>query len=78
LLRRLGEHGPKITPIVFGAWHCLAATFAEPGITAAIAGARDASQAVENAAAMEIALRDDERATIRAVFEAASPTRRRA
>jgi aryl-alcohol dehydrogenase-like predicted oxidoreductase len=41
----------------------------EPGITAAIVGARDETQAVENARASDLRLTDGERAEIRRAFE---------
>ncbi len=47
----------------------IAWTVAQPGITAAIVGARTIEQARENAAAGDIQLSDDELAHIRAVFE---------
>jgi len=48
----------------------LAWTISEPGITCALAGARNAEQARENAGAMEVALSEQERAEILAAFEA--------
>lgn len=57
----------------------LAWTIAQPGITAAIAGARNAAQARENAGALAVALAREELAAIRAAFEglvlAAPPAR---
>ena len=47
----------------------LAWTVAQPGLTAAIVGARTPEQAVENARAGDLALADDEIARIRSVFE---------
>ncbi len=47
----------------------LAWTIAEPGITCALAGARNAEQARENAGAMELELSEQERAEILAAFE---------
>ncbi|HSU67212.1 MAG TPA: aldo/keto reductase [Tepidisphaeraceae bacterium] len=44
-------------------------TIHEPGITAALVGARNAEQAAHNAGAMSVTLTDDERAQIRAAFE---------
>ncbi|NQT89163.1 aldo/keto reductase [bacterium] len=48
----------------------IACTVAQPGVTAAIVGARTPAQAQENAAAGDIVLAADEVQTIRAVFEA--------
>lgn len=48
----------------------LAWTIAAPGITCALAGARNAEQAIENAGAMKVQLSEDERAQILAAFEA--------
>jgi len=45
-------------------------TIHEPGVTAAIVGARNAKQVEENAGALAFALSDDERASIRKTFEA--------
>jgi aryl-alcohol dehydrogenase-like predicted oxidoreductase len=45
-------------------------TFSEPGITAALVGARNAEQAEHNAGAMRFTLSDDERAQVRAAFDA--------
>ena len=47
----------------------LAWTIAQPGVTAAIVGARTPEQAVENAKAGDISLSDAELAQIRTVFE---------
>ena len=44
-------------------------TVHEPGITAALVGARNAEQAAHNAGAMNFTLTDDERAAIRAAFD---------
>jgi aryl-alcohol dehydrogenase-like predicted oxidoreductase len=44
-------------------------TIHEPGITAALVGARNAEQAAHNAGAMRFVLTDDERAAIRAAFD---------
>ena len=44
-------------------------TVHEPGITAALVGARNAEQAAHNAAALNFILTDAERATIRAAFD---------
>ena len=44
-------------------------TIHEPGITAALVGARNAEQAAHNAAAMSFALTADERASIRRAFD---------
>ena len=44
-------------------------TFSEPGITAAIVGARNAEQAKQNAAAMGFKLSDEERRQIRAALD---------
>ncbi len=48
----------------------LAWTISEPGITCALAGARTAEQARENAAAMQVRLSDEEHAELLAAFEA--------
>ncbi|MBC8107966.1 MAG: aldo/keto reductase, partial [Anaerolineae bacterium] len=47
----------------------IAWTFSEPGITAAIVGARHAKQTIDNAAAMRVKLSDEERKQIRAAFD---------
>ncbi len=47
-------------------------TILEPGITAALVGARNPAQAVENAKAMTFRISDDERAAIRRAFDATS------
>ena len=44
-------------------------TFSEPGITAALVGARNAGQATHNAGAMNFLLTADERAQIRRAFD---------
>jgi aryl-alcohol dehydrogenase-like predicted oxidoreductase len=44
-------------------------TFSEPGVTAAIVGARNAEQAAHNAAAMRFTLSPEERAEIRRAFD---------
>jgi len=44
-------------------------TFSEPGITAALVGARNAEQATHNAGAMSFILSGDERMTIRRAFD---------
>jgi aryl-alcohol dehydrogenase-like predicted oxidoreductase len=44
-------------------------TIHEPGITAALVGARNAQQATHNAAAMNFTLSADERRQIRAAFD---------
>jgi len=44
-------------------------TIQEPGITAALVGARNAEQARHNAGALNFVLGSDERATIRRVFD---------
>ena len=49
-------------------------TFSEPGITAAIVGARNAEQATHNAGAMRFTLTAEERAEIRRAFDDVSRT----
>jgi aryl-alcohol dehydrogenase-like predicted oxidoreductase len=49
-------------------------TISEPGITAAIVGARNAEQAEHNAKAMSISLTDEERAKIRGAFDECAAT----
>jgi aryl-alcohol dehydrogenase-like predicted oxidoreductase len=49
-------------------------TFNEPGVTAAIVGARNAEQATHNAAALRFNLSADERAEIRRAFDGVSST----
>jgi aryl-alcohol dehydrogenase-like predicted oxidoreductase len=44
-------------------------TFSEPGVTAAIVGARNAEQVKQNAGAMNFKLSDEERQQIRAAFD---------
>lgn len=51
----------------------LAWTIAAPGITCALAGARNAEQAVENAGAIDVELSADEHARILAAFEELGP-----
>lgn len=51
----------------------LAWTIAQPGVTSAIVGARDAAQVKENAAAAGVSLSKEELAQIRAAFEAVQP-----
>jgi hypothetical protein len=48
-------------------------TIHEPGITAAIVGARTADQAVHNAGALKFALTPDEREEVRRAFDPWSP-----
>ena len=57
------RHAASYTQLVIN-W-----TFSEPGISAAIVGARNAEQAAHNAGAMRFALSDDERAAIRKAFD---------
>ena len=57
------KHGASYAQLVIN-W-----TFSEPGITAAIVGARNAEQASHNAGAMRFTLSDDERAQIRKAFD---------
>jgi aryl-alcohol dehydrogenase-like predicted oxidoreductase len=47
-------------------------TFSEPGITAALVGARDAKQAEHNAGAMRFTLSEDERKQVRMAFDEAA------
>jgi aryl-alcohol dehydrogenase-like predicted oxidoreductase len=49
-------------------------TVHEPGITAALVGARNAEQATHNAAALRFTLTDEERQEIRAAFDAIAVT----
>lgn len=58
------RHGATIGQVVV-AW-----TVAQPGVTAAIVGARTPEQAIENAAAGDVRLTADELARVRAAFEA--------
>jgi aryl-alcohol dehydrogenase-like predicted oxidoreductase len=60
------RHGVNFAQLVIN-W-----TILEPGITAALVGARNPSQAAENARAMTFRLSDDERAAIRRAFDATS------
>jgi len=59
-------HGASLAQVVIN-W-----TIHEPGITAALVGARDADQATHNAGALRFALSPDERAAIRHAFDAPS------
>ena len=56
-------HGATLSQVVIS-W-----TIHEPGITAALVGARNAEQAESNAGALRFRLTDAERATIRAAFD---------
>lgn len=47
-------------------------TFSEPGVTAALVGARNAEQAIHNAGAMKFTLSEAERQQIRSAFDAAA------
>ena len=47
-------------------------TIQEPGITAALVGARNAEQSIHNAGAMSFVLTPDERAEIRKAFDSTS------
>ena len=47
-------------------------TIHEPGITAALVGARSAEQATHNAGAMSFALTEQERRDVRAAFDGVS------
>lgn len=72
--RKVQEALSRVRPIAEGhgitlANLAVAWVTGEPGITAAIVGARDESQAAENARAMEVVLSEDERTTLREVFE---------
>jgi aryl-alcohol dehydrogenase-like predicted oxidoreductase len=58
------KHGASYAQLVIN-W-----TFSEPGITAAIVGARNAEQASHNAGAMRFQLADEEREAIRKAFDA--------
>ena len=60
------RHGASFAHVIIN-W-----TVHEPGITAALVGARNAEQARHNAAAMAITLSSDERAQIRRAFDQAS------
>lgn len=57
------RHGASLAQLAIN-W-----TVHEPGITAALVGARNAEQATHNAQAMQFKLTDDERAQIRAAFD---------
>lgn len=61
-------HGVSLTQVVIN-W-----TIQEPGITAALVGARNVEQAVHNAEALNFTLTPDERAQVRAAFDAPSAT----
>ena len=66
-IRPIAErHGVNFAQLVVN-W-----TILEPGITAALVGARNPEQAVENAKAMTFHLADDERAAVRRAFDATS------
>ncbi len=60
------SHGASLAQVVIN-W-----TIQEPGITAALVGARNADQAEHNAGALDFTLTPDERAAIRAAFDATS------
>lgn len=69
-VRHIAEaHGATLGQL-FLAW-----VVAQPGITTALAGTRSESQAIENAAAGEIVLSDEEAATIRDAVEQLTLTR---
>src|SRR6185437_8706512 len=57
------RHGASLAQLAIN-W-----TVHEPGITAALVGARNAEQATHNAQALQFKLSDDERAQIRAAFD---------
>ena len=57
------RHGASYAQLVIN-W-----TFGEPGITAALVGARNAEQATHNAGAMRFSLTPDERAQVRRAFD---------
>ena len=61
-------HGASLAQVVIN-W-----TIQEPGITAALVGARNVDQAVHNAQALDFALTAEERAQVRAAFDATSAT----
>ena len=61
-------HGKSLAQVVIN-W-----TIQEPGITAALVGARNVDQAVHNAQALDFQLTADERARIRQVFDPTSAT----
>jgi aryl-alcohol dehydrogenase-like predicted oxidoreductase len=60
------RHGASYAQLVIN-W-----TMNEPGITAALVGARNAEQAAHNAGAMRFTLTDDERARVRRAFDGIS------
>lgn len=60
------KHGASFAQLIVN-W-----TFSEPGITAALVGARNAEQAEHNAGAMRFTLSDAERAEIRRAFDSAA------
>jgi aryl-alcohol dehydrogenase-like predicted oxidoreductase len=60
------KHAASLAQVVIN-W-----TLQEPGITAALVGARNAEQARHNAEALRFRLTDDERAMVRAAFDAVS------
>ena len=59
-------HGASLAQLVIN-W-----TIQEPGITAALVGARNPEQAIHNARAMDFALSEPERAEVRKVFDPVS------
>ena len=61
-------HGASLAQVVIN-W-----TIQEPGITAALVGARNVEQALHNAGALDFTLTADERAAIRAAFDPTSAT----
>lgn len=63
------DHGATVAQVAI-AW-----VIGEPGVTAAIVGARTPAQVEENAGAAQVRLTPGERATIRAAFEAIGPAR---
>ena len=60
------RHGASYAQLVIN-W-----TMNEPGVTAALVGARNAEQAAHNAGAMRFTLTPDERAQVRRAFDAVS------
>ena len=62
------KHGKSLAQVVIN-W-----TIQEPGITAALVGARNVDQAVHNAQALDFKLTVEERAQIRQVFDSTSVT----
>ncbi len=62
------QHGKSLAQVVIN-W-----TIQEPGITAALVGARNVEQAIHNAEALDFQLAEDERAQIRRAFDATSAT----